>query len=97
MDALDSNMDKKYLLDMLAYLLWDDKTAHEFGFLHINLCKKIYKEILEELKRQAAHWQNSSPGRNDFGTINLECQDLGNLFFLEKRLEMIEERIAKRN
>lgn len=95
MDALESNLDKKYLLDLLAYLLWEEKTAHELSFSHINLCKRLYQEILQELKNQAAHWKNSSH-QDDFGAINLQCQDLGNLFFLEKRLELIEERLASK-
>ena len=28
-------------------------------------------------------------------TINRECQDLGNLFYFERRLELIEERLAE--
>ncbi len=96
MEALESNMDKKNLLDMLAYLLWDEKTALELGDYHIKFGKKLYKEILAELKNQAAYWQNTSPSRFDFGTLNLGCQDLGNLFSLEKRLEMLEQRLAER-
>lgn len=96
MEALDSNMDKKYLLDVLAYFLWEEKTACELGFLYIRLCKRLYKEILEELKKEAALWQDSSPYRDDFGTINRKCQDIGDLFFLEKRLEMLEQRLAEK-
>ena len=96
MDALESNIGKKNLLDLLAYLLWEENTAQELSVFHIDFGKRLYKEILEELKRQAAHWQNISPNRYDFGTLNLGCQDLGNLFFLEKRLEMIEQRLAER-
>ena len=31
----------------------------------------------------------------DFDSINRECQDLGNLFYFERRLELIEERLAE--
>ena len=95
MNALSSNADKKHLLDMLALLLWEEKTAHELSPLHIKLGKKLYKEILAGLKSQAAYWQNTSPERYDFGTLNLGCQDLSNLHFLEKRLELIEQRLAE--
>lgn len=97
MNSLESNMDKKHLLDMLAYLLWEESAACELSVFHIDFGKRLYKEILADLKKQADHWQNSSTHRDDFGTINLECQDLGNLFFLEKRLEKIEERLAGRS
>lgn len=96
MEALESSMDKKNLLDMLAYLLWEESTARELSEHHIKFGKKLYKEILAELKIQAAYWQNTSPSRFDFGTLNLGCQDLSNLFFLEKRLEMLERRLAER-
>ncbi len=95
MNALNSNVDKKHLLDMLALLLWEDKTAHELSPFHIKFGKKLYKEILADLKSQAAYWQNISSDRYDFGTLNMGCQDLSNLYFEEKRLELIEQRLAE--
>jgi hypothetical protein len=35
MDALNCNAGKKNLLDMLALLLWEEKTAHELSPYHI--------------------------------------------------------------
>lgn len=96
MDALNSNADKKHLLDMLAFLLWEEKTTHELSPFHIKFGKKLYKELLAELKSQAAYWQNASPSRFDFGTLNIGCQELGTLYSLEKRLEMLERRLAER-
>lgn len=95
MYALDCNLNKKNLLDLLAYVLWEENTANELSDFHIRFGQRLYKEILQELKGQAQQWRNSTY-QDSFGDINLECQDLGNLFFLEKRLEMIEQRLEER-
>jgi hypothetical protein len=94
MDALNSNVEKKHLLDMLALLLWEEKTAHELSPFHIKFGKRLYKEILLNLKSQTEYWQSTSPDRYDFGTLNMGCRDLSDLYFLEKRLELIEQRLA---
>lgn len=94
MDVLGSNMNKNELLDILAYLLWKEETAYELSFSHINLCKKIYKEVMSLLKGDTEQWQNEPPHRH-FCTFHLECRDLGNLVFQEKRLEMIEQRLKE--
>ena len=96
MDTLESTMGKKNLLDMLAYLLWEESAARELSDNHIKFGKKLYKEVLAELKSQASYWQNTSPSRFDFGTLNVGCQDLGNLYSMEKRLELLERRLAER-
>jgi hypothetical protein len=95
MDALNSNVEKKNLLDMLALLLWEEKTAHELSPYHIKFGKKLYKEILADLKSRAAYWRETSPDRYDFGTLNMGCRDLSDLYFLEKRLELIEQKFAE--
>ncbi len=95
MNALDCNLSKKNLLDLLAYVLWEENAAHELSSFHLRFGQRLYKEILQELKSQARQWQTSAY-RDSFGNINLECQDLGDLFFLEKRLEMIEQRLQGR-
>lgn len=95
MDALNCNVGKKNLLDMLALLLWEEKTAHELSPFHINFGKRLYKEVLADLKSQTAYWQDTSPDRYDFGTLNMGCRDLSDLYFLEKRLELIEQKFAE--
>jgi hypothetical protein len=95
MDALNCNAGKKYLLDMLALLLWEEKTAHELSPFHIKFGKRLYKEILTDLKSRAAYWQETSPDRYDFGTLNMGCRDLSDLYFLEKRLELIDQKFAE--
>ena len=95
MEALNRNVDKKHLLDMLALLLWEEKTLYELSPFHIQLGKRLYKEILADLKSRVAYWQNTSSDRCDFGTLNTGCRDLSDLYFLEKRLELIEQRLAE--
>ncbi len=95
MNILDSKLEKKHMLDMLAFLLWEEKTAYELSPFHIKLGKKLYKEILADLKSQAAYWHVTTPDRYDFGTLNIGCQDLGDLHFLEKRLELIEQKFTE--
>ncbi len=94
MDALDTRSEKMHLLDMLAFLLWEEKTSHELSPFHIQLGKKLYKNILDELKSQAAYWHVTAPDRYDYGTLNIGCQYLSSLYFLEKRLELIEQKHA---
>ena len=94
MDVLDSKSEKKHLLDMLAFLLWEEKTSHELSPFHIKLGKRLYKEILADLKNQAAYWHVTAPDHYDFGTLNIGCRDLSDLYFLEKRLELIEQNHA---
>lgn len=95
MDALNSNVNKMHLLDMLALLLWEEKTFHELSPFHIKFGKRLYKEILADLKSRAAYWQNASPNSYDFDTLNMGCRNLSDLYFLEKRLELIEQRLAE--
>ena len=96
MNALERYMDKRNCLDMLAYLLCDENLAHELGYNCIDLSIKLYKEILNELKKEAEQWGNEPSPRNNFGVICVECQELASLFFLEKRLEMIEQNLTKK-
>ncbi len=96
MYVLSGNIDKRHLLDMIAYLLWQEETEHELSNSHIKFGKKLYREVLNTLKDEAQQWKNSKY-KNEFGDINLECQDLGNLFFLEKRLERLEQRLVEKN
>ena len=96
MNALESHMDKRNCLDMLAYLLCDKNLAHELGSNCINLNIKLCKEILEDLKIQAEQWQVETLEEFDYGVISIKCQEMASLFFLEKRLEMIEQLLTKK-
>jgi len=95
MDVLDSKSEKIHLLDMLAILLWEEKTARELSPYQIKLGKRLYTEILADLKNQAAYWHVTAPDHYDFGTLNIGCRSLSELYFLEKRLELIEQKYAK--
>lgn len=89
-------MDKRNCLDMLAYLLCDKNLAHELGSKCVNLNIKLCKEILEDLKIQAKQWQVETQEEFDYGVISIKCQEMASLFFLEKRLEMIEQLLVKK-
>ncbi len=82
---------------MLAYLLCDENFAYELGSNCIDLNIKLYKEILEDLKKQAEQWQVEPLDEFDFGVISIKCQEMASLFFLEKRLEMIEQLLTKKS
>jgi len=96
-NALESHMDKRNCLDMLAYLLCDKNLAHELGSNCVNLNIKLCKEILEDLKIQAEQWQVETQEEFDYGVISIKCQEMASLFFLEKRLEMIEQLLTKKS
>ena len=96
MNALESHMDKRNCLDMLAYLLCDKNLTHELGSNCVNLNIKLCKEILEDLKIQAEQWQVETQEEFDYGVISIKCQEMASLFFLEKRLEMIEQLLTKK-
>ncbi len=86
------NIDKKNFLDVLAYLLWDKDTDQEYIFWHIGLCKRLYNAIVQDFKSQLA----LKVAADDIRAINSECYDLGIILFMEKRLELIEERLIQR-
>lgn len=94
MNILESKSEKLSLLDMLAVLLWEEKIVRELSPYQIKLGKRLYTEILADLKNQAAYWHVTAPDHYDFGTLNIGCRDLSNLYFLEKRLELIEQKHA---
>ncbi|NLA27792.1 MAG: hypothetical protein GX878_10410 [Firmicutes bacterium] len=78
MDVLDCNVDKKHLLDILALLLWEEKTAPEVSPFDIEFMKRLYKEILVDLKSQIA-CRHSAP--DNYETLNMRCRDLSDLYF----------------
>lgn len=94
MDILESKAEKRNLLDMLAILLWEEKTVRELDLYQIKLGKRLYTEILADLKNEAAYWQVTAPEHYDVGTLNIGCRSLSDLYFLEKRLELIEQKFA---
>ena len=81
---------------MLAYLLCDKNLVDELGSNCVNLNIKLCKEILEDLKIQAEQWQVETLEEFDYGVISIKCQEMASLFFLEKRLEMIEQLLTKK-
>lgn len=91
--GIDSAFERRCLLDILAYFLWDEQVASFFSGRHVPFAKEIYKEILEKMKKEA---QLNSVNTEDFGFMDMECQELGTVFFLEKRLEIIEQRFKER-
>ncbi len=93
MIVLDSKIDKRYFLDIMAYLFCDQSFAYELGHSHVKLCLKLYKEVLAELKKQLEQDLTIAGGLDDFAMISLECRELAELFYLEKKLELIEERV----
>ena len=90
MDTLSCNVDKKQLLDILALLLWGEKDS-EISPFDIKFVKRLYKEILADLKSQIASRHSTL---DDYKTLNMRCRDLSDLYFLEKRLELIEESLT---
>jgi len=91
--TLDSKIDKRYFLDIMAYLLCDQSLAYELGHSHVNLCLKLYKEVLAELKNHLEQDLTIASGLDDFAMLSLECRELADLFYVEKKLELIEERV----
>lgn len=94
-NALEGILEKRYLLVLLVYLLWNEKIAFELSFSHVHLGKRLYKEVLEELKKKFSAWEKEGGAR--FDELNLICQELGHLYFLEKRLEKIEHKLKESN
>lgn len=91
--VLDSKIDKRFFLDIMAYLLCDQSLAYELGHSHLNLCLKLYKEVLAVLRNQLEQDLTVAGGLDDFAMISLECRELADLFYMEKKLELIEERV----
>ncbi len=87
-----SNSQKKEILDILAYLLWDKSTNHEYMIGRTELCKRLYIEIMRDLREQVAQL----PSQDVIKAINAESFDSGMIMFLEKRLDLIEEFTEKR-
>jgi len=93
MRALEGRMEKRLLLDMLAYLLWNKDTLYELSPHHLRFGKKLYAEVLNELKEEA---ELDSINVRAFGLMNMECEEVGKIYFQEKRLEAIEQLLEKR-
>lgn len=71
MDALGCNVDKKHLLDILAFLLWGENATLEVSPSDTRFMKKLYKEILADLKNQIAYRHNSP---DDYEALNMKCR-----------------------
>jgi len=61
--------------------------------VNFSVTENIYKEILADLKSQIASRHSTL---DDYKTLNMRCRDLSDLYFLEKRLELIEESLAEK-
>ena len=67
--------------------------------LSCNVDKKQLLDILAlllwgaDLKSQIASRHSTL---DDYKTLNMRCRDLSDLYFLEKRLELIEESLAEK-
>ncbi|MGI6318295.1 MAG: hypothetical protein ACOX1J_06135 [Dethiobacteria bacterium] len=100
MYLLDDPWRKNMLLDILAYFLWDKKTAKFFSSFHSDFGKKLYQEILKEMKKDFSimNERKKELGRTlddlDIEDVNLQCKRKSELYFLEERLALIEERLS---
>ncbi len=90
--GIDGTIQKRYLLDILAYFLWDENAHLELSQRHVPFGKKLYKEILEGMKKDICYGNDVE----DFACMDMECHELGTIYSLEKRLEKIEQVFAKK-
>ena len=90
-EILGHNYEKVQLLDILSYVLWSENAKDVFGPSSAMFCTELYKDIVAEMKERAAKIQASS---QSFESIDLKCRHLGEVYALEKRLELIEDTIA---
>ncbi len=90
-EILEHNYEKKQLLDILSYVLWNENAKDVFGPSSAMFCTELYKDIVAEMKERAAKIQTSS---QSFESIDLKCRHLGEVYALEKRLEIIEDTIT---
>ena len=88
MEILEKGYAKKQLLDILSYMLWNEKAKDIFGPSSAMFCVDLYKYIVAEMKDNIIKNQASSLS---FEEIDLKCRYLGEVYALEKRLELIEE------
>jgi len=88
MEILENVYAKKQLLDILSYMLWNEKAKVIFGPSSAMFCVDLYKDIVTEMKESITKRQASSLSFED---IDLKCRYLGEVYALEKRLELIEE------
>jgi len=92
MNILENRYAKKQLLDILAYMLWENKAAEMFGPSYAMFCTELYQDIVKEIKSTIAKKQKAALS---FEEIDLKCRYLGEVFALEKRLETIEEKMEQ--
>lgn len=100
MYLLDDPWRKNMLLDILAHFLWDKKTVKFFSSFHSDFGKKLYQEILKEMQKDFSimNERKKELGRTlddlDIEDVNLQCKRKSELYFLEERLALIEERLS---
>jgi len=88
-EILGHNYEKVQLLDILSYVLWSENAKDVFGPSSAMFCSDLYKDIVAEMKECAAKIQVTS---QSFESIDLKCRHLGQVYALEKRLEIIEDK-----
>ncbi len=90
---LDGRLQKQLFLDLLAFLLWNEETPDELTPHHLRFGVKLYEEVLTEMKKETV----SNGKRVDiFGFLNLECEKIGTICSLEKRLDVLKELLEER-
>ncbi len=90
MEMLENGYAKKQLLDILSYMLCNEKVQNVFGPSYAMFCADLYKDIVAEMKSTITKKQASDLSFED---IDLKCRYLGDVYALEKRLEFIEEKL----
>jgi hypothetical protein len=83
--------DQLYLLDVLAYLVCDEKIAYELGYGIIGFSVQLYRKIVDELKSQLPQDDHLICER--YSALNAGCRAKADLFYAEAMLDMLEKRV----
>ncbi len=92
MSILDNKHAKKQLLDILAYMLWTEGAAESLGSACVAFCIELYKEVIADLNITISNEQVFCLA---FDEMDFKCRCLGEISALEKRLELIEEKLEQ--
>ncbi len=83
METLENNYTKNQLLDILSYLLWNEKAKDTFGPSSAMFCVDLYKDIAAEMKERITKIQDP---RLSFEDIDMKCRYSGEAYALGKDL-----------